>query len=80
MRELRKKSEKNYSMTGKKGPSLFLSSISDHVQIWHAQRKQSELGSILMNFLIILNIFLIRLENHTKIREKFVCLFVRVFL
>ena len=26
-----------------------------HVQIWHAQRKQSELGSILSNFVVILN-------------------------
>ena len=32
-----------------------LSQWSYRVQIWHAQRKQSELGSILSNFVVILN-------------------------
>ena len=37
-------------------PIFKLSQWSYHNQIWHAQRKQSELGSILMNCFVILNI------------------------
>ena len=37
-------------------PIFKLSQRSYHVQIWYAQRKQSELGSILSNFVVILNI------------------------
>ena len=33
-----------------------ISQWSYHVQIWHTQWKQSELGSILSNFVVILNI------------------------
>ena len=44
-----------YSMTGIKGLTL-LSQWSNHVQIWHVQRKQSELGYILSNFFVVLNI------------------------
>ena len=37
-------------------PNFNLSQWSCHVQMWHAQREQFELGSILSNFLEILNI------------------------
>ena len=37
-------------------PIFKLSQWSYRVKIWHAQRKQSELGSILSNFFVILNI------------------------
>ena len=41
-------------------PIFKFSQWSYHVQIWHAQRKQSELGSILITFWIILNILVSR--------------------
>ena len=47
-----------YSMTGIKGadPIFKLSQRSYLVQIWYAQRKLTELGSILSNMFVILNI------------------------
>ena len=47
-----------------------------HVQIWHIQRKQSELGSILNNFFEILNILVsrrgwtFRVWNFSRFRRK----------
>ena len=47
-----------YSMTSIKGPTLFLSLLSDRImfKFWHVQRKHFERGSILSNFFVILNI------------------------
>ena len=47
-----------YSMTSIKGPTLFLSSLSDRIMYKFGMHKenQSELGSILSNLFVILNI------------------------